>query len=619
MSDGYLRRLPIRAKLVAMIMITSATVLVLAGVGYLTWDYYRLRADMASELGAQANLVLENSSAALSFENEQDATDILETLETVPRLHAACLYNQRGQLFASWQRVASRRPCAGESRGDHTTFRADTLSLETTGVMAGRKFGSVYLESDTGLLTSRLRVQVAFTGLLLVMALGVALALSSRLQRLVSAPVLELAKTAADVTTRGDYSVRAQKVTSDELGALVDAFNRMLQQIQQREGELREANRLKDEFLATLSHELRTPLNAILGWTRLLRAGAVPPASADRALEKVERNAQSQARLIEDLLEVSRITTGKLRLELRAVDLSAIVNATVESIRPAADPRGLILAAHGIDHPSPTVGDPDRLQQVVWNLLSNAVKFTPAGGRVTVSLRRDGRKDWLTVSDTGMGIEKAFLADVFDTFRQADASSTRQFGGLGLGLSIARRLVELHGGGIEAFSEGPGKGATFTVWLPVRTQEATSDVGEVVLRDAASATRGRLTGITVLVVDDDDDALQLLVSVMNGAGATVLAAASADEALRAALEQKPRVLVSDIGMPGTDGFALLEQIRKTLGDQSPEVTIALTAYAGERDRQRSAAAGYRQHLAKPFDPLALVDVIAEMLAAPARS
>ena len=388
---------------------------------------------MASELGAQANLVLENSSAALSFQNQSDATSTLQTLATVPRLQTACLYDHDGKLFASWKPASSRASCAPVSRGDQTTFHTGSLSLETSGFMAGKKFGSVYLESDTGILTSRLRVQAAVTALLLVMALGVALALSSRLQRLVSAPVLELARTAADVSRRGDYSVRAQKVTSDELGALVDAFNRMLHQIQQREAELREANRLKDEFLATLSHELRTPLNAILGWTRLLRAGAVPPATADRALEKVERNAQAQARLIEDLLEVSRITTGKLRLELRPVDLAAIVHAAVESVRPAADPRGLSLETSGLDRPAATVGDPDRLQQVVWNLLSNAVKFTPAGGRVTVRLRRDGDKDWLTVRDTGMGIDPAFIGHVFDTFRQADASSTRAVRRVGAG------------------------------------------------------------------------------------------------------------------------------------------------------------------------------------------
>ena len=464
---GYLRQLPIRGKLVAMIMITSATVLVIAGATYLVWDYYRLRSDIASELGAQANLVLENSSAALSFRDTRTATDTLNTLATVPRLHAACLYDQQGRLFAVWRRAASPGTCPQESAGDQASFRADRLSLERTGFLGGKKFGSVYLESDTGLLTSRLGVQAAVTVLLLIMSLGLALALSSRLQSLVSAPVLELAKTAADVSARGDYSVRAQKVTSDELGALVDAFNGMLQQIQQRETELREANRLKDEVLATLSHELRTPLNAILGWTRLLRAGALPPGSGDRALEKVERNAQAQVRLIEDLLEVSRITTGKLRLELRAVDLAAIVNAAVESVRPAAEPRELQLVTSGLDRPAPTVGDPDRLQQVVWNLLSNAVKFTPAGGRVSVSLARADGKDWLTVSDTGMGIDAAFLEHVFDTFRQADASSTRQHGGLGLGLSIARRLVELHGGTIQARSEGAGRGAQFRVSLPL--------------------------------------------------------------------------------------------------------------------------------------------------------
>ena len=299
-------------------------------------------------------------------------------------------------------------------------------------------------------------MQAAVTVALLLVAMAVALLLSSRLQTLVSAPILQLARTAADVSTRGDYSVRAQKVTDDELGSLVEAFNTMLRQIQQREAELREANRLKDEFLATLSHELRTPLNAILGWTRLLRSGALSPDAGVGALEKVERNAQAQARLVEDLLEVSRITTGKLRLDLRPVDLAALVHAAVESIRPSAESRQLTIDATGLDQRRQTLGDPDRLQQVIWNLLSNAVKFTPAGGRVSVALSRAGESDTLVVTDTGIGIEPAFLAHVFDTFRQADASSTRQHGGLGLGLSIARRLVELHGGVIEAVSDGAG-------------------------------------------------------------------------------------------------------------------------------------------------------------------
>ena len=610
-----LQRLPIRAKLIAMIMLTSATVLVLAGLAYLGWDYYRLRQDLTTEAWAQAQLLLDNTRSSLSFNDPRDATDILSTLRSMPRARSACLYKEDGAYFASWQRAGA--VCPSRWPGDGVAFRAHSLDVLATGHYEGKKYGSVYLESDTGLLSSRLQVQIAATAILLAVALAVALALSSQLHRLVSSPVLELSKTAAAVSAGGDYSLRARKVSSDELGSLVDAFNRMLQQIQQREAELREANRLKDEFLATLSHELRTPLNAILGWTRLLRAGAVPDGSRDRALEKVERNAQAQAKLIEDLLEVSRITTGKLRLELRAIDLAAIVNAAVESIRPVAETRQLEVKTSGLDQRLPTLGDPDRLQQVVWNVLSNAVKFTPAGGRVSIDVSRAGGVDSLSISDTGIGIEPGFIKDVFDPFRQADASSTRQYGGLGLGLSIARQLVELHGGTIAVASEGSLRGSTFTVRLPVRAAAEAPAVHDVAtLRTAAQSVRGRLSGITVLVVDDEDDALQLLVSVMEAAGATVSAAASADAALQAAVTHRPRVLISDIGMPGTDGVALLEQIRATVGADAPAVAIALTAYASARDRERVLAAGYRRHLAKPFDPLALVDVVTELLALP---
>jgi signal transduction histidine kinase len=609
-----LGRLPIRAKLVAMIMVTSATVLALASAGYLAFDYYRLRADLADELAAQAQLVLENSHAPLSFDDVRAAGDTLATLASVPRLRAACLYDERDLLFAFWGRDARSPGCEPKAAADTVIFRAGILDVRASGFTAGKKFGSVHLRTDTGLLTSRLRLQGFVTFALLLLALGVALLLSGRLEKLVSGPVLALARTAAEVSSAGDYSIRARKETDDEVGTLVDAFNRMLHRIQQREAELREASRLKDEFLATLSHELRTPLNAILGWTRLLRAGALPPGSVDRALEKVERNAQAQTRLVEDLLEVSRITSGKLRLDLREVDLATLIHAAVESVRPAADARELTLETAGLDQRLPTIGDPDRLQQVIWNLLSNAVKFTPAGGRVAVTLTRTDAVDTIVVRDTGVGIEPAFVAHVFDTFRQADASSTRQFGGLGLGLSIARRLVELHGGTIHAASEGMGRGATFTVRLPVRAAARPPEPpGGASLRDEMARAAGRLTSTTILVVDDEPDALEMLVSVLTNAGATVLAAKSADEALRLAVERRPQVLVSDLGMPGTDGYGLLGQIRQTLGADAPHVAIALTAYAGERDRARSAAAGFHRHVAKPLDPLALVDIVSEML------
>ena len=608
-----LRQLPLRAKLIAMIMVTSATVLVLASAAYLAFDYYRLRADLSDELSAQAKLVLENSSAALNFDDARAAEETLATLASVPRLRAACLYDELDKLFANWRRDKGA-PCDDKAAPDTIAFRAGVLELRASGFIDRKKFGSVHLQTDTGLLTSRLRLQMYLTFALLLVALSGALLLSHRLQNLVSGPVLALARTAADVSAEGDYSIRARKETDDEVGTLVDAFNRMLHRIQQREAELREAGRLKDEFLATLSHELRTPLNAILGWTKLLRAGALPPSSVDRALEKVERNAQAQARLVEDLLEVSRITSGKLRLDMREVDLASLIHAAVESLRPAADARELTLETFGLDQRLPTVGDPDRLQQVIWNLLSNAVKFTPAGGRVTIALERAEGSDTLVVRDTGIGIDPRFVPHVFDTFRQADASSTRQFGGLGLGLSIARRLVELHGGTIAAASEGAGRGATFTVRLPVRAaaQPRHSATGPA-LRDDMATVAGKLTATTILVVDDEPDALEMLVSVLSQAGATVLAARSADEALRLAVLRKPQVLVSDLGMPGTDGYGLLAQIRETLGADAPHVAIALTAYAGERDRERSAAAGFHRHVSKPLDPLALVDIVSGML------
>jgi len=482
--------------------------------------------------------------------------------------------------------------------------------------------------------------------LLLILTTGVALFMSSRLQTLVSEPGSALARTAAAVSARGDYSIRAVRTTDDELGVLVDAFNRVLERIQLREGELsdanaelrkeiadrrraeqeraellvreREANRLKDEFLATLSHELRTPLNAILGWTKLMRTGAVPEAGVDRALEKIERNAQVQSRLVEDLLEVSRIASGKLRLDVKPLDLAPLVTAAIDSIRPAAEARGVAIDRQ-FDAPAfPTGGDPDRLQQVIWNLLSNAVKFTPAGGVVTVRLRRDGADDELSVSDNGIGIEQAFLPNVFDMFRQADASSTRAHGGLGLGLSIVRNLVDMHGGDVRVESGGLNQGARFIVRLPVRAHDRVTD-RSAGRRPRGGVFDGLLTGARVVVVDDDDDTRELLQSLFESAGAIVRVAASAAEGLTACVEDRPDALVTDIAMPGEDGYGLIRQIQAVMGAGAPRATIALTAFAGARDRERAAEAGFDRHVTKPFDPEELVRAVQELLSPGARS
>jgi len=500
-------------------------------------------------------------------------------------------------------------------------FTPSRLHVAETTQVAGRPGGSVFLQSDVDALRSRLEVQAITTAAMLIVILLIAFAVSSTLQRIISEPVAELARTAREVSQKADFSLRARKSTSDELDVLVDAVNDMLEQIQQAQDERidllhreRQANRLKDEFLMTLSHELRTPLNAILGWTRMLTSRVTPPEAAQRALERIERNAIAQARLVEDLLEVSRFTTGKFRLETQPIDLVAVTNNAVEAIRPDAEARRLTIETHFSDAALFSVGDPERLQQVVWNLLSNAVKFSAAGGRVIVAVRREGAWDEVVVSDSGVGIDAAFLPSVFDPFRQADSSSTRAHGGLGLGLSIVRRIAEMHGGGVSAASAGPGLGATFTVRLPVVHVQESERPHAPPAFQAAAAGDGSLGGLEILIVDDDEDSRDLLVSLLEASGALVQAASSTAEALQLSARRAPDVLITDIAMPGQDGYVLMVRLKDLLGAAMPRVTIALTAQAGESDRRRALAAGFLRHVAKPFDPVALVELLETLVA-----
>jgi CheY-like chemotaxis protein len=389
--------------------------------------------------------------------------------------------------------------------------------------------------------------------------------------------------------------------------------------------EAREANRMKDEFLTTLSHELRTPLSAILGWTRLLRSERPGAPRLREGLEVIERNVMAQAKLIDDLLDVSRIITGKLRLQLRPAAASEVIEAAMTAMRPAAESKKIRMDFQnrlGVDDDR-ILGDPDRLQQIIWNLVSNSIKFTPPGGQVAVTLaRRDGQFE-IGVRDTGIGMNPEFLARAFDRFRQADSSTTRAHGGLGLGLAIARHLAELHGGTISAESGGPGLGSTFTILLPAA---ALAPVGieprppESRPRTAAhDLSAFRLAGVQVLVVEDQWDTRDLLAEILGSAGCRVVAVGSASEALEAFDTAPPDVLLSDIGMPGEDGYSLLRKIRlRTPSDGGKVPAIAISAYAREEDRIRSLAAGFQIHIAKPFEPSELLAAVARM-ASPARA
>lgn len=408
-------------------------------------------------------------------------------------------------------------------------------------------------------------------------------------------------------------------VLAEELGRRVGAVienAKLFEQAQAALTRAEEASRVKDEFLATVSHELRTPLNAVLGWASMLDGTVVEP-KVSKGIAVIHRNARAQAKIIEDILDVSRIITGKLRLELQSVDLGKIVRDAMEVVRPSADAKAIAMELRPPPEPCVLVADPERLQQVVWNLLSNSVKFTDAEGTVTATVSCDGPRVTLVVTDTGRGIAPKFLPLVFDRFEQADGTTTRRLGGLGLGLAIVRHIVELHGGQVGAASDGLGRAATFTVTLPVRAVRAERRDAAGPVRPAPQA-RGPLLpslgGLRVLVVDDEPDARDLVFTVLELAGATVDTAGSAAEALTMLRRQPPDVLVSDLGMPDEDGFELMRQVRALDSERGGGIpAIALSAYTRGEDKTRAAAAGFDFHVSKPVSADDLVAAIARLM------
>lgn len=405
----------------------------------------------------------------------------------------------------------------------------------------------------------------------------------------------------SDITQRKDTEVEREQLLA---GA------------QKARAEAEAANRMKDEFLATLSHELRTPLNAIMGWIYLARMGRLGEKSLRQALDTIERNAKSQTQIIEDLLDVSRIVSGQVRLDTRMIDVAPIIQAALDVVRPAATAKGIGLEVHLDAGTRPISGDPARLQQVIWNLLSNAVKFSSQGGRVEVHLKNVDASVQIQIRDTGQGIRPDFLPYVFDRFRQADSSSARVHGGLGLGLAIARHLVELHGGTVQVESPGEGLGATFHVRIPAAPlTELSPSTSRSALLPASPTTppRPALNGVRVLVVEDNVDGRELLTLFLKQVGADVTAVGSAREALETLERMKPDVLVSDIGMPGQDGYHLIRQLRALAAERCGQIpAVALTGYARDEDRKQALLAGYQAHVSKPVDPDKLLSVIATL-------
>jgi signal transduction histidine kinase len=631
-------RMPIHRKLVATALLVATTAVSMAVAGLALVDLWRFRQSAREEAQGLADILANNLSAAVAFEEPDTIARVLGTARVRPVVRYACAYLPDGSLYGDYHRVPGE-PCPARRSLVSATRMAVvvTADIPTTADRLAddvRAAGTVVIVRDL----SDLRTRALLSGLtataLLILTSVVAFVLASRLQRAISGPIADLAQAARRLGRDDEPELVSVVSTEDEIGQLGTAFNSMVARVQATNRTLRQSNdalrdeiearrvmhtereqllereqrasRLKDEFLATVSHELRTPLNAILGWAQILTTATPSPTTLGRGLDSIARNARAQARVVEDLIDISRIVTGKLRLQLAPLDMRTVVEAAVDVVRPAARNRGVTLVSDVPRTSCDVDGDAARLQQVVWNLLSNATKFTPSGGTVTVTVRCGDGVVTVSVRDTGSGISPEFLPFVFERFRQADGSMTREQGGLGLGLAIVKDLIELHGGSVSAASAGASTGATFTVTLPSRVMTAEAPDAPIDTLPEPS-----LHGVRVLAVDDNADALDLLSAVLTAAGAEVTVARDGDDAVQRWSRDPADVLLCDLAMPGVSGFDVLERIRALDAARHRHTpALAISAHASEDQQARSLEAGFLHHVTKPYRPSDLVRLVA---------
>jgi len=603
----------IRLKLLMVVTITTFAALLLTAAVLVTYEIRSYETSAINDLLTQAEIVGRSSTAALQFDDPVTAKQNLDLLRVRPRIVGAAIYRADGHRFADYHRdvrgdtILPVQPTFAGSR-----LAGDRLELFQPITDADGRIGTVYLRSTLGL-RERLRTYLLIVGLALAMSLALALAMSSWLQRAVTEPILAVSRVAHEVKSRRDLSLRAPKLTSDEIGELVDTFNDMITEVGQRTGALEQANRTleremavrqeaeqalraadqrKDEFLATLAHELRNPLAPLRNGLEILR-GPARPDDARSTMQIMDRQLRQLVRLVDDLLDVSRITTGKLTLRKEDVELSSLVQNALDAAQPLIDARKLRLTVNLPDAPVILCADTTRIAQVLLNLLHNATKFTEPGGAIVLAAEADDGTVTVHVTDTGIGIPHEQLPQVFDMFAQLDRSLERTTSGLGVGLSLSRRLVELHGGTLEAASEGTGRGSTFTMRLPRERLDASAaravDVGAA---DAPVHHR-------VLLVDDNADFVESFALLLERMGHQVRIAHDGEEALAAAREFAPDVAFLDIGLPKINGYDLAMRMRAR--STGALTLIAVTGWGQESDKQRAREAGFDHHMTKPVD------------------
>ena len=612
MIGRWLRSRSFADKVTWLMTLTSGVAICGVSFTLATFDYANLRRDIIAGLESQTMIVSMNSSAPLAFNDPVNAAEVLSAFQTRTAVTEATLYDKDGAAFARYRRPGL---AAGDSARSSTD---DSRKVQRTPIQdRGQRLGTLEVVYEFTELQEHLARAFALSALVSLVAVLLVYVFSLRIRGLLIKPVELLSETARSISQTRDYSQRARKVSNDELGVFTETFNSMLEQIQKQDLEIQasraealHASQLKDEFLATLSHELRTPMTPILGWAQILRHAAAGSARVLQAADVIERNARAQNRIVDDLLDMSRIVSGKIILDLTRIDLAGVVAAARDVVAPAAKAKDIALLADVPPGFAMISGDPHRLQQVIWNLLSNAIKFTGPKGQVRVSLRCDSTIATLEISDTGQGIAREFLPHVFERFRQADSSITRHQGGLGLGLAIVRQLVELHGGTVTASSPGLNLGATFTVALPLApAAEHAPDAPIEQTGTRADAGSTPLNGCKVLLVEDEADTRELVEGVLTIAGANVLSVTSAAEAMAAIVAFEPDVLVSDIGMRDASGYDLIRGVRALAAPACEVPAIALTAFARPEDRTHALAAGFHEHLTKPLDNEALIAAV----------
>jgi signal transduction histidine kinase/CheY-like chemotaxis protein len=625
----WFERLPIHRKLVVSALSITAVALLIAMTGLSAFDAWRYRATAADDAAALARVLAENTAAAVMFKETDAAREMLQSVRVRSVVSRACIYLPGGTLFAGFSRTTSSCPDRLQAgQGWEGVVGVATIRRND------RAYGEVYVERSLSDLRGRVLL-TALAGLLMfAVAASAAYLLAQRVNASISGPISALARFARTFGDSQAGDPPPMRAAPDELGDLVASFSQMVNRVRSTSDDLRrsneallheqaereaalarerEANRLKDEFLAAVSHELRTPLNAMMGWAQVLAVTKPSEDTLRKALASIVKNAQAQTRVVEDLIDVSRITTGNLRLRFEPLDVRGVAAGAVESLEPVAAAKGVRLQLVIPDEACFVAGDSDRLQQVLWNLLSNGVKFTKRGGSVTAQVSREDGTVRVRVIDTGMGIAEGFLPHVFERFRQFDGSMTRAHGGLGLGLAIVKELTELHGGSVSVASDGPNRGATFSIALPECEAPPAAAPGR---RPAIVAADGLpLAGIAVTAVDDDGDAVSVVAATLTCAGAVVQTFTAPEDALHAWEQGRSDVLVCDLAMPGMSGMELLGQIRHLdakRGSFTP--AVAVSAHASEQHQADSRAAGFQVHVAKPFDRDDLIAAVVQILA-----